>query len=126
MMIDIETQNVDEADMNTKGYQANYKLFKEALRKYGIIENLFLVLIKIGLTKKVSDIDAMERLGTYQYKKEIMRIPSLTMKRGLKNQAHNKQDKNGRRAKRTSKEVDDRGFVYTKLNSMFVGVRKLQ
>ena len=92
LVSDIDIQSAcDEVGISTRGYEAIHQLLKDALRKNGITKNLFPVPRRVRLSKKVSDGDIVEKLGSYQYVKDIMTIPSLKKKGGPKKQSRGKQ-----------------------------------
>lgn len=127
LVSDIDIQSAcDEAGISTRGYQAIHQLLKDALRKNGITENLFPIPRKVRLSKKVSDADIVEKLGSYQYVEDIMTIPSLQRKGGPKKQARGKQGTTVRGLLGTSEVVEEKGFAYTRFNNIFVDLKKLQ
>ena len=123
LVSDIDIQSAcDEAGISTKGYEAIHQLLKDALRTKGITENVFLAPKKVRFSKKVSDADILEKLGTYQYVEDTMIIPSLKSKGGQKKQTCGKIFA----MVHISKEVEDKGFAYTRFNNIFVNMVKLQ
>ncbi len=118
IVTDLEIQNIcDSVGISTRGYQAIHQALKDALRSRGITENLFPLPHKVAIAKKASNEDVMRQLGDYLHIEDTMFLQA---------QGNGAKARGKGRSVVANNAVQGEGYVYTKLNNIFVDLIKLQ